>query len=802
MASDLHATGDNDQSHTFPMSSAQRRVWLTEQVFSASAANTLTFGLRLQGILNATALDLALRLVIRRHEILRTTFDAADGQPVQRVQAASAPVLTRIDLSQEPAPEQAAYAATRALAATPFDLQRGPAIRALLLQLAPDQHVLFCTLHHIVADGWSLRLLSREIAIGYAALSEGCRPALPPLPVQYADCAAWEAVWLESEEFRDQLARYANGLAGLPPAPSLSLRRGGDTVPPEAGGSRALALAPELVSALRAAAQRQGVTVFVLALATFQLLLWQVLGDDTPVVGVPVARRNRVEFEELIGLFSNIVVVRADLSGQPCFRDVLAGTKEAMLDALEQEDVPFEQLVHVLHPTRRFGENPVFQVLFASVPAAPPQERFGALIAAPYVIEAVAAPFALSVGLIEDAFGNALVRADYQARAVTADEAESLLSHYTRLLASISEQPTASIDGFAPPPWRRATAAQPKRPAPPQPAAAADPALERMLLGVWEKVLRRRAPSPEADFFDLGGHSLQAVLIAHEVGQALGQKIPVSLLFREPTIAGMARRLRTGYLPPSTLIPVFRGGTRPPLFVGGSSSPEFASLSRALEPEQPFFQLDILALQERRLMAGEALLTSIPDIAACFLRDILMVQPHGRYLLAGMCDGGILALEIAHQLQDSGREIAFLAQLDTTADGFFRWTGWAGWLRGKLRTAAKLARAGQLVDRLRCAIIPTAAERQHIATVATIWQAVRDYRQSRRFCGEIQIFRATEQLPFYEDVTKGWEKRAERISVHTVPGNHFSLLFEPVTQQRIAAAIVRALGDDVEDNIA
>lgn len=787
------------------MSSGQVRIWLTEQFIGASAANNLSFGMRLNGAPNIAALELGLRVVIGRHEALRTTFDIIDGEPVQLVHRDSPKVLTVTDLTEAPEQERAAYAAARQAAHTPFDLRGGPLLRVLLIRLGPEHHVLLGTLHHIISDGWSLGVFVRELVACYAAFCQGVRPELQTPPLQYADCALWEREWLESAEFQQQLARYAGRLTGISAQSFLAGASEGGRHS-AAGASRAVWLSPDTISALKSAASRQGATVFALSLTVFMILLWQMSGREEQVVGVPAARRNRVEFEDVIGLFTNIVVVRMDISGNPAFAELLGRTKEALLEALAHEDVPFDRLVQALHPVRSAGGNPIFETLFASVPAAAPMECFGPLTATPYVVEAAAAPFALGVSVIEEPSGAGWVRAEYRTEVLTVEQVASMLDHYVRLLTEVAALPEIRVAELGTPsgPWAmpRRAALQPAAAAPWQAIVrgASDLALEETVARIWEKVLHRRPSGSAVDFFDLGGHSLQAIAVAHEIGQAVGRPVPVSLLFQEPTVEGMARRLRTEGRPRSAAIAVFEGGTRSPLFVCGST-PQFRDLSRALEPEQPFFQLDIFALQEQRLLAGTALLATIPDIAAECLRDILLIQPEGPYLLAGQCDGGILALEIALQLQAEGRKVVLLAQFDTPVNGYYERVHWARRLGGRLRRGIEITVSGQIPQRIRRFLHErqekrsptTAEEQQYLHIWSAIWHAVREYKQTRRYAGEIQFFRAKDRVWFYRDVVQGWDKRAERVRVHDVPGGHLTLFSDPASQLRIAEEIGRAL---------
>jgi thioesterase domain-containing protein len=805
-----------DDAQVFPMASAQLGVWFTEQFVGPGAANNLSVALRLSGKLDIAALEFGLLTVVLRHETLRTTFDVIEGRPVQIVRQEPPKVLTRLDVSRASEPETAAYAAICQVAHTPFDLTKGPLLRVLLVEQGPEQNTLCCVMHHIIADGWSFRLFMSELAACYDAASDGRQPTLKPLPLRYTDCVFWEQEWLSSEEFQIQLAGCIRPLTGAPPQPPLAPAAEADAEPLAAGASRAVRLAPELLSAMTSVAQRHGTTVFVLSLAAFQVLLWQLTGQEDVVVGVPVARRNRVEVENIIGLFVNLAAARVDLSGDPEFADALAQARDATLHALGHEDVPLQRVVQALHPARTIGGNPIFRTLFASVPPVPKSGWFGGLQATDCVIAAGGALYELSFSMIEDGSGGAWIRAEYRTALFEDRQIVNLLDHYVSLLTQVTARPHGRISSLevSPGSWlagrRRLRGAA--RTAPPPKIAettTSDLAFEETLAHIWRKVLRCRPPKRDANFFDLGGDSLQALLIAHEIGNVLGQPIPVSLVFREPTIQGMAQWLRTEGRTPSGLLPIRLGGTRPPLFVGGGSLP-LRSLGRALRTEQPFYLLDIFTLQEQRLLAGQSLLATLPEIATRFVGDIQAIQPAGPYFLAGQCEGGMLALEIAVQLQAAGHQVAMLAMLDTPVDGYFRLRPWARRIRSsKLAMAVALVRAGnvteilrrtkeyvllrRLVKYVRARHRQSAPERRRSDQIwSTIWDAVHGYRQSARFAGEIEFFRA-EDLKIQEDTARRWDSRSERVRVQDVPGDHSSYLLEPATRQRLTEAIERAL---------
>jgi thioesterase domain-containing protein len=818
-ATDDAWAGAVDGAQMFPMASAQLGVWFTEQFAGASAANNLSFAIWLSGKVDVAALEFSLLTVMLRHEALRTRFDLVEGRPVQIVRQEPPEILTRVDVSHASEPEAAAYAAVREVAHTPFDLTKGPLLRVLLVEQGPQQNILCCTMHHIVADGWSFGLFMRELASCYAAARDRRQPTLQPLPLRYTDCVLWEQQWLLSEEFRIQLANCIRPLTGAQPQPSLAIAAESSPMPSMLGASRAVRIVPELLAAMKSISLSLGATPFALSLATFQLMLWQTTGQEDVVVGIPVARRNRVEVENIIGLFANLSAARVVLHGDPEFVEVLKCARDATLNALAYEDVPFHRVVQALHPARTIGTNPIFRALFASVPAVAAVEWFGGLRAAPYVVAPGGALYELSFSMIEDESGGVWLRAEYRTELFEDRQIADLLDHYVGLLAQVTAWPHRRISSLAglPASWlahRQGTQGRARivpRPAPVE-TTPFDRALEEILARIWRKVLRCPRLERNANFFDLGGDSLHALSIAHEIGSALGKPIPVSLVFREPTIQGMARWLRTEGRAHSGLIPIRLDGTRRPLFVGGDSS-SLRSLGRVLRTEQPFYLLDLFSLQEQRLLGGQSLLASLPEIAAQFVRDILAIQPVGPYFLAGLCDGGILALEIALKLQAAGHQVALLAMLDTPVDGYFRLLPWGRRIRNPgLITAVALARAGNVAEILRRTkeyillrrLVKyvrarrgrrqvTPEEGQSAQIWAAIWNAVLNYRQSTRFAGEIEVFRAEEPIRIHEDTALGWDRRAEKVRIHDVPGDHSSFLLEPATQERFAEAIEAAL---------
>ncbi|HST57463.1 MAG TPA: condensation domain-containing protein, partial [Longimicrobium sp.] len=304
------------------LSFAQQRLWFLDQLEPGSAAYNIPFALRMRGPLDAAVLSRSLDEVVRRHETLRTTLPVVDGVPVQMIAPPSPRPIPLVDLGNLPADARDAEARrlARDEALRPFDLARGPLLRATLLRLAADEHVALFTLHHVVADGWSTRVLVREITALYTAFSRGAPSPLPEPALQYADYGEWQRAWLAGGVLEEQLGWWRERLAGAPPLLELPTDRPRPARAGSAGDSRPIRLAPETLRALADLSQGEGATLFMTVLAAFAVLLGRYAGQDDVVVGTPVAGRSRLEVENVVGFFVNMLALRTDLSGDPSFR--------------------------------------------------------------------------------------------------------------------------------------------------------------------------------------------------------------------------------------------------------------------------------------------------------------------------------------------------------------------------------------------------------------------------------------------------------------------------------------------------
>ena len=358
----LHAAPHEGE---LPLSFAQQRLWFLYRMEPDSPVYNMPAVLRLTGALDAELVRRCMEALRERHESLRTTFRMSGQTPLQVVTLTGAQALDVIDLTALP-PERREEEARRLAdeeARRPFDLEQGPVFRGTLLRLDAQEHLLLLTLHHIIADGWSLSVLVREVAELYAAFSAGRPSPLPALPVQYADYARWQREWLSGPVLERQTAYWKQQLTGAPAFLELPTDHPRPPVQSFRGTThQGLLLGGEDAEALRALCRREGATPFMALMAAFQVLLHRYTGETDLVVGTDIANRNHLGTEGLIGFFINQLVMRGDLGGDPTFRALLRQTRRSALDAYAHQDLPFEELVKALNPERSVGYSPLFQV--------------------------------------------------------------------------------------------------------------------------------------------------------------------------------------------------------------------------------------------------------------------------------------------------------------------------------------------------------------------------------------------------------------------------------------------------------
>ncbi|NER79863.1 MAG: amino acid adenylation domain-containing protein, partial [Leptolyngbya sp. SIO1D8] len=432
-----------------PLSFAQARLWLLEQL--ASGSYNESAAVRLVGSLNVAALEQSFSEIVRRHEVFRTTFPVVDGHPMQLVAPSLDIRLPVVNLCQllEADQEREGQRLVEEYSQRVFDLTQDPLFRVTLLKLSEQEHLLIFNTHHIVSDRWSMGVLIKELTILYKAFSQGQSSPLPELPVQYADFAVWQRQWLQGAILENQLSYWRQKLAGAPA--TLNLQKIADAPPLTSGEQESAAqsflLPTPLSQQLKILSRKQRVTLFMTLLAAFQTLLYRYTSQDDIVVGTDVAGRHRAEVESLIGFFINLLVLRSDLSGNPSFRELLGRVREVTLGAYAHQDLPFASLVESLCPDRATTKTPLFQVLFVLQNIPSTAAEFSGLTFTPVEVSRRKARFDLALFVEETEqgiFGNWRYRTDlFEPEAIA-----RLARNFETLLCNIVQNPDTRIDAL------------------------------------------------------------------------------------------------------------------------------------------------------------------------------------------------------------------------------------------------------------------------------------------------------------------------------------------------------------------
>ncbi len=436
---------DRTNFERLPLSFAQERLWFVHQLEPGNVAYNLPKGIVLHGELNIDQLEQAIDRIIARHENLRTVFPSHEGQVQQVILDKVELKLERIDLSHHTSMEERDSKAREVCqreVATPFDLARGPLLRGKVIKLAEQEHILLLNMHHIISDGWSMGLLTKELASIMEALRQGRDPELTPLPIQYVDYAVWQRKWLEeSGILKQQLAYWGKKLAGVAESLDLATDYPRPSVQSLAGAAHTFTLDAQLTEQLKNLAQREGATFYMVLLAAFQALLYRYTGQNDICVGSPIANRQYGETQDLIGMFVNTLALRSQVNGEDTFANFLSQVKANCLEAYEHQDAPLEKVVDLVRPQRNLAANPIFQVMLVLQ-----NTTTGVLDPCfpRYPLESGTSQFDLTLGLTETREGLAGL-IEYSTALYKPQTIARLAEHFRVLCRGIATTPTAKI---------------------------------------------------------------------------------------------------------------------------------------------------------------------------------------------------------------------------------------------------------------------------------------------------------------------------------------------------------------------
>ncbi|HEY0367096.1 MAG TPA: amino acid adenylation domain-containing protein, partial [Pyrinomonadaceae bacterium] len=429
-----------------PLSFAQQRLWFLDQLETHSPFYNIPIAVRLTGTLDLAALENSFNEIVRRHETLRTRFQTRDGRPSQVIAPSLKIALPVIDMTRlTPADQESRIKElTLAEARDPFDIAQGPLLRATLLRLSELEHVILVTMHHIISDGWSMRVFVRDMIALYESFVAGQPSLLPELPIQYADYALWQREWLRGEVLEKQLAYWRKQLEATPGMLDLPTDRPRPPLQTFKGRRRHFELPPELADALRNVSRNEGATMFMALLAILNILLHRYSRQNDILVGVPVAGRRQGVTEELIGFFVNTLVLRTHVSGEAGFRNLLRQVREMALDAYTHQDLPFEKLVEELQPERHLNHQPFFQVMLVYQNVPQPISNVGTLQVEQLEMDNGVARFDLLFNLVETEDGLT-GHLEYNSDLFDAGSITRMLGHFRTLVESVVADPEKAI---------------------------------------------------------------------------------------------------------------------------------------------------------------------------------------------------------------------------------------------------------------------------------------------------------------------------------------------------------------------
>ncbi|NJR53707.1 MAG: condensation protein [Acaryochloris sp. CRU_2_0] len=435
-----------DRTDKLPLGLAQERLWFLSQLEPDSPFYTVAIALHLHGSLNAAILDQSLQALLQRHEVLRTSFEWCEGRPIQVIHSSLSPGL-EINLVQKDS-ETDLQALILQEAQQPFDLSQPPLLRGTLLEVSEQEHLFLLTFHHIIADGWSIGVFIQELAALYEACSQGRSSPLPELPIQFLDFAAWQRQWLQTEHFKTQLNYWLQQLSGNLPALQLKFDRDRPAIQTYAGRKHPIAFSQEIAQSLKVLSRTAGTTLFMTLLAAFYALLYSNTPQNDILIGSPIAGRNQPQTTGLIGFFINTLVLRADLSGNPSFLDLLARVRTVALGGYAHQDIPFEKLVEALRPQRSLSYNPLFQVMFIFQNTAIPTVELPGLTFCPQEVDGGTSKFDLKLSLWEAAEGLA-GSLEYKTDLFNSATIAKMVEQLEQLLVQVTTQPTIKLDELA-----------------------------------------------------------------------------------------------------------------------------------------------------------------------------------------------------------------------------------------------------------------------------------------------------------------------------------------------------------------
>ena len=799
------------------------------------AALNAPFRWRLKGDLCTRTLEDAFRALISRHETFRTALIEEAGEPVQCIYESVAFNLAVVDLSLLREQDAASKEADRLAwpeGQTPFDLASPPLIRAKLLRMSRDEATLLVTAHQTVADGWSEGIWARELGEIYSAMREGRAPKLPPLQLTYSDFAIWQRQWARGEHFeaiaKSYQAKYADATYF--------------EVPPDKGAPETASISTDILSLLVesevtdrfvALARTEGGTLFMAALSALLITLSRYTGETDISVGTQVAGRDEVELENVVGYFANTIVLRADLSGDPCFLDLLRRVRDLVLNEFDNQHLPYEKLTEFLRPRPQIGRNPLFSVNFFVQRAFVEAATWHNLELQSMPSTSAGALYDLNFFMVERPEGWRL-SCEYKADLFERDTVFYLLKQIIEVMTVAVTAPDLTISQYTVGTKAAHSRKKPKSiltsaPATPRPQVRSRPLNEReqSIAEIWGRILPIAPSDPNDNFFDLGGDFWHALQITKALEKETGQEFKVAEIFEKPSLEtfGALFDERVSTEDCSEIFTLQVGAVTPPIIAINMIMPtRFLPLTRNLGPDHSFYGVQVFDPMRPETFTCE----TYEELSARYVRLIRKVQPRGPYALLGWCAGGVLAFAVARELERQGEDVSLLAILDVWAPGYEASLDplqarvvnlfdavrlikervrqdWRSWRAGRIplsefltncipgRIRRKFAKAGTEL---------TTSRQEAVDYSLHILNYIRGLARSYKpepIKAPIKLFLSkTESKRWFLAKNRAWDRLSgQGFNLTVVPGDHFSILdspnVEPVARV-IEAALAKPAG--------
>jgi thioesterase domain-containing protein len=832
------ATGTESDIFVMPATPSQSRFWLLHQMHPDNHALNMPIAWTCRGTFSPAVAAAALTELVRRHESLRTTFEVVDGQLAQVIHPPTEVPLPMEDLRHLPSDtrRKQADAIIHEQARIQIDMEKGPLLLARAIQMADNEHILLITIHHSVCDGWSNGVVLRDFAAIYDAMMRDLPLGLPELPIQFGDFAVWLDQWRKGEESAESLAYWRKTLGG--DFTPLRIRRdfrdgNGD----EQGRIETLLLAPDLVRQARDFCAVRGVTLYMLLLSVYAAMLHRLTGQDDILIGTPCANR-RPETEDLIGPFSNPQVIRVKIKEEDTLGSIIESVRNWTLGAMAHQHLPFEDLNSDEFFCRNKNQISL-QVYFIYQKAFMQAQKTPSLEIVPLRSVSPGTMFDLLLSIVERAEGPRL-QLEYNPKFFRESTIQRILNLYVRVLETMLislESPAREatkegngqqlILGSYGAAERGATGNATQRNGhldagmnlgtlstirQSQDYLAPSDALEAQIARIWETAIGVTKLSIRDSFFDLGGRSLAAMQIVSRINKTYSLNFGLASLFSGHTVERMAElvRQRLSANGSSSIVPMQPEGKATPLFIihgAGGNVIRFYQLAMLVGTDHPIY-----GIQAQSLLADRPALLRLEDQAAFYLAEIREIQPKGPYSFLGYSYGGLIALEIAHQLHALGEQVELLGMLDSRQRDCIGTAQQSDSVRVRLdrRIARFLGNLsdlslGEKIDYLWQKLYTRILRRIYSLAVAVgirsvpsfmkstddiTWVAAMNY-QAQPWSGQITLFRAAVQPDPRLPMDLGWTPLAQGgLDIYELPGDHDLVFREPNIQ--VLAAQLRA----------